>query len=222
MKYIHRRISVTNQHGIEDEYTDADFFRISAPLIVLGEPGAGKTRLLKFASEQFNTEIHIASDVGAFSELDAQSNRIIVDGIDEITAYETGTPVNKILAKIPPTALFVLSCRTADWQDTINTKIINRKWQQQPTIGHILPLNQQEIIDFIDANGEGQDGIEFLKEAQQRDIVDLLKNPQYLKLLLKAVKSSGWPDTRLELYVNACCELVKEDNDNHISINRVR
>ena len=222
MKYISRRISVTNKHGIETEYTDADFFRIGGPLIILGEPGAGKSELMRFAGKQLNTQIYNASTLDALPALDEQSKFIIVDGIDEITAYETGIPVNKILTKLPKKALFVLSCRTADWQDTINTKIITQKWEKQPTIGRLMPLNLQEIIDFIDANGEGQNGAEFLKEAQQHDVVDLLSNPQNLLMLLKSAKSKGWPDTKLKLYENACFELVKEDNPNHVSINRTR
>lgn len=222
MKYISRRISVTNQHGEEIEYTDTDFFCINAPLIILGEPGAGKSELLRFASEQLGAQTYNASTIEAGPAFDEQTPVIIVDGIDEITAYETGTPVNKILAKLPKTVLFVLSCRAADWQDTVNTRIINQKWQQQPIVGRVIPLNQQEIIDFVNANGEGQNGAEFLKEAQQRDVVDLLTNPQNLLLLLKAVKNKGWPDTRLELYENASLELVKEDNPIHGSINRTR
>jgi hypothetical protein len=222
MKYISRRISVKNQHGEEIEYTDADFFGSNAPLIILGEPGAGKSELLRFANEKYETRIYKASAVGALPVFDDQSNVIIVDGIDEITAYATGTPINNILVKLPQTSLFVLSCRAADWQDTINTGIINQKWQQQPIVGRVMPLNEQEIIDFVDANGEGQNGDEFLKEARQRDVVDLLRNPQNLLLLLKVVKSKGWPATRLELYENASLELIKEDNDDHSSINRTR
>ena len=187
MKYISRRISVTNQHGEEIEYTDTDFFCINAPLIILGEPGAGKSELLRFASEQLGAQTYNASTIEAGPAFDEQTPVIIVDGIDEITAYETGTPVNKILAKLPKTVLFVLSCRAADWQDTVNTRIINQKWQQQPIVGRVIPLNQQEIIDFVNANGEGQNGEKFLKEAQQRDVVDLLRNPQNLLLVLKAV-----------------------------------
>ena len=132
MQYISRRISVTNQHGEEIEYTDADFFCINAPLIILGEPGAGKSELLRFASEQLGAQTYNASTVEAEPAFDEQTTLIIVDGIDEITAYEAGTPVNKILAKLPNTALFVLSCRAADWQDTVDTRIIKQKWHNSP------------------------------------------------------------------------------------------
>ncbi len=40
-------ILVTNENGEEVEYSDADFFALDAPLVILGEPGAGKTALAR-------------------------------------------------------------------------------------------------------------------------------------------------------------------------------
>ncbi len=223
MNYIHRRISLTDDKGKEVEYSDTEFFGIEAPLIVLGEPGAGKSELLRFASEQLDAQTYNASTVDAGLSFNDQKNVVIIDGVDEVTAYETGVPVNKILAKLQLASRIILSCRAADWQDTVNTRIISQRWQQQPVVGRIMPLNGQEIIGFVNANGEGQDGLEFLREGRQRDVVDLLRNPQYLLLLLKAVKNEGWPDTRLKLYESASLELVKENPDSlHPSINKNR
>ncbi len=222
MKYISRRISVVDNKGKEVEYSDIEFFGIEAPLIVLGEPGAGKSELLGFASEQLDAQTYNASAVDAGLVFNGYTNVVIIDGVDEVTAYETGTPVNKILAKLPLATRFILSCRAADWQDTVNTRIISQKWQQKPIVGRIIPLNEQEIIEFVNTNGKGQDGEGFLREGRRRDVVDLLRNPQNLLLLLKAVKNEGWPDTRLKLYETASLELVKEDNDIHGSINKTR
>ena len=222
MVYIPRRISRIDEKGEEVESSDTQFFCIDGPLILLGEPGAGKSELLRFASEQLDGQVYNASTVDAGPLFNGQTNAVIIDGVDEVTAYENGTPVNKILTKLPLAPRFILSCRAADWQDTVNTRIINQKWQQQPTVGWIMPLNEQEIIAFVDANGEGQDGESLLKEGQERDVIDLLRNPQNLLLLLKAVKNKGWPDTRLKLYETASLELVKEDNEIHSSINKNR
>lgn len=222
MKYIPRRILLIKDKGEEVEYSDAEFFGIEASLVVLGEPGAGKSELLRFASEQLGAQIYNASAVDAGLVFNGHTNVVIIDGVDEVTAYETGTPINKVLAKLPSTTRFILSCRAADWQDKINTRIISQKWQQQTIVGQIMPLNEQEIIEFVNTYGEGQGGEEFLREGRQRDVVDLLRNPQNLLLLLKAVKNEGWPDTRLKLYETASLELVKENSDIHGSINKTR
>lgn len=223
MTYISRRLSVTNERGEQTEYSDAAFLALNAPLIILGEPGAGKSALVKHIEDTLGVQFYNASTIESLASIDARpSQRIIVDGVDEITAYDTGTPINRFLVKLPQHASFILTCRAADWQDVVNTRIIQQKWQKRPVAGRLLPLNHYEIVEFINASDTGQDGETFLEEAHRRDVVNLLGNPQNLTMLLKAVQSSGWPDTRLQLYETASLALVQEDNDTHSSIHRTR
>lgn len=226
MNYISRRLSFVDDQGKQVECADADFFALNAPLIVLGEPGAGKSELVKQFSTVSHSQLINASTVEASSVLAIPDPpaKIIIDGIDEITAYEAGTSVCKILAKLPQDKApnFILTCRAVDWQDTVTTAIIQQKWQQKPIVGRILPLNHQEIIDFVNAKGNGQNGEDFIKEAKRHDVIDLLKNPQNLTMLLSAVHKGGWPDTRLELYEKACLDLIEENSPMHDSINRTR
>lgn len=228
MTYISRRLLVTNEQGNDIEYSDIEFFVLDAPLIVLGEPGAGKSELVRQYAEKSGSRIYNASSIDIFPLIEMLNfpAKTIIDGIDEITAYESGafSSILKLLAKLndPDAPSFVLTCRAADWQDAVNTRIIRDRWQQKPVVGRILPLNKREVVSFVNANGNGQNGEEFFQEAQRRDVVDLLKNPQNLILLLKAIQNDGWPDTRLKLYENACLTLIQEDNEIHDSLNRTR
>jgi hypothetical protein len=57
--------------------------------------------------------------------------------------------------------------------------------------------------------------VEFLDEARNRQVYDLLQNPQTLKLLLTVVQQGVWPSTRTELYQRACEILSLETNPEH-------
>jgi hypothetical protein len=217
MAYISRRICYQNDKGESVECGDVDFFSQEAPLILLGEPGSGKTALLQRASDLRSVDRYNASAIDAVLELN--TDVIIVDGVDEITAYQSGIPINSLLAKLPASAQIILSCRSADWQDAVNGNTITQKWKKAPVVGQVLPLNESEIVDFVEVYGAGQNAEEFIQIAQQHDVYELLKNPQYLKLLLGAVKRVGWPATKRELFENACLELTKEHNLLHDSIN---
>lgn len=226
MKYITRRLAVIDSEGKEREYSDSNFFAIDAPLIVLGEPGAGKSILVEEFSKRTNSPKYIASELSAYSSIEgvAYPTKIIIDGLDEITAYSSDGAANLIWPKLADLSEpnFILTCRAADWQETLNSTIIKRKWQKTPVVGRILPLNDREIVDLVDTNGKNQSGESFLKEAKRHDIDELLKNPQNLNMLLKAIEHDGWPDTKLQLYENACSTLLQESNEIHISINKKR
>jgi DNA polymerase III delta prime subunit len=167
MKYISRRLLVVDENQREFECSDIEFIDIDAPLIVIGEPGAGKTELMQLASTKLDTDFIIASSVTAGLDISASINTIIIDGIDEITAYERVTPINKILSQLPSDTRFILSCRAADWQDTVNKKIISQKWKKHPVVGRLLPLSNEDIISFVNASGESLSGEDFFRKPKR-------------------------------------------------------
>jgi hypothetical protein len=212
-----------DDQGAQSELSDNTFFSLDGPLIILGEPGAGKSELIRQFAQRTGSPLINASSISLFPSIESQSHpkKVLIDGLDEITAYQDGAGIIKVLESIKHLEKpnFILTCRAVDWQAALNTKIIQNKWGRNPIVGTVLPLNEQEIVDFVNSNGTGQNGAEFIRAAERNDVAELLKNPQNLLMLMKAVESDGWPNSRLKLYDNACRVLVNEDNEIHDSLN---
>ena len=77
-------------------------------------------------------------------------------------------------------------------------------------------LSLQAVRELL-AEEIGVDNAEAFKdEAEGRGLGAMLRNPQTLKLLTKAVGPGGtWPDSRLETLELACREMAAEHNDEH-------
>ena len=188
--------------------------------MLIGEPGAGKTKLINHFFES-NQEVQIVKGItlDSFSTIDT-SKKTIIDGIDEIVAYESTPTISRILSKLS-SPNFILTCRSADWRHNVNLQIIKERWNVDPIVGSLVPLDEDEIIEFVE--NQGGDGRQFIREAKVRDFDDVLKNPLYLNLFLRVVQNSGWPQTRLKLFEEASLSLVKERQDSaHHELNRTR
>ena len=83
----------------------------------------------------------------------------------------------------------------------------------QVQVLHLDPFSEKDILNVVE--GCVSDPKQFLKEAQQRGIFDLLTNPQTLELMLQVMESGYWPETRIELYQKACEIMAGEFNDEH-------
>lgn len=214
VNYIMRRLEVTERDGHITKYSDTDFFNIAAPLVVIGEPGAGKTELMEQLAKNTGVKRWKASEViGLPAALPHTDDRTIIDGLDEVKALQAGAPIIHLMAKLTNDVIpnFILTCRAADWQHALNQQIISDRSLHQPVLGRLMPFNDDEIVAFINANSD-ENGVAFLNQAKEKDILDFLRNPQNLLMLLEVVRTSGWPTTRSELFDKACRVFVKEEN----------
>ena len=224
MVYLPRKLSVNLENDSEIECDESEFFRMGGPHIVIGEPGAGKSELIKHFGLATNSEVIRASTVEAHPSIIEKEwpSTTIIDGLDEVTAYEEGIPINRILTKLANFRKpnFVLTCRAADWQHVVNAGIISERWNVNPVVGRILPLTNNEIEEFVNSNSDGLNGADFIRDAITRGALELLRNPQYLILFIQTVKKHGWPNSKFELYEKACLSLVDEENQTHRCLNR--
>lgn len=95
MEFIQRRIAVTID-GEEKIHTSEEFFNSEAPLVVLGEPGSGKSELVENYSRQVSADIYIATNLTMVSEpIVPEAQNLIIDGLDEVAAHGKSPPIKK-------------------------------------------------------------------------------------------------------------------------------
>ena len=226
MKYfVERTCTVVRGREEEDgggsESHPLESFRQKQAYVLLGGPGAGKTKA--FEREAKEEEGHyITAD--NFLTLDPEpewnNKTLYIDGLDEARASATDghTPFNGIRRKLQRLGRprFRLSCRHADWFGGHDGK----RLEVVAPDGEVLvlrldPLSDQGILDVLDKSLSHEDPKGFVAAARETGVDSLLRNPLNLEMLARAVADDEWPRTRAETFDMACQELVSEENPGH-------
>lgn len=201
-------------------------FRSRPAVVLLGDPGAGKTT-------EFEGERDALGD-GAeflkarnFATLDVDSHPewhdkvLFIDGLDEMRAGagDGRVPLDQIrfrLDRLRPPG-FRISCREADWlghNDRESLEVVSP--DSKVTVVRLDPLDPQSIGKLLGSRIPASEVEDFIDKAQRRGIRPLLDNPLTLRLLADAVHKGGdWPESRSETFEMACRELASERNPEH-------
>lgn len=191
------------------------------PIVILGDPGLGKSVLTKFLGEQPGMKYFRA---GTFvrtanpSLLAAGTDRIIVDGLDEIVSAVPGSSVDTVLKQLsqmsyPP---FILSCREADWLGAADRVRIQDDYGVAPVLLHLQPFTRDDAHTFLSQEFPEIDAADLLDQLADRGLGILYENPLTLGMLGEVVQESGvLPDTRVQLFDRACRVMLKEPNPHH-------
>ena len=223
MSPIVRKVTKILEDGKNTSSRPITEFETLSAYVLLGNPGEGKTTVFKQEADRTGACFVRARDLGALEiecHTEWRGKTLFIDGLDEIRAGspDARTPLDHIRQKLdrlecPP---FRLSCRGADWfgaSDQVSLKAVSP--DSRITVLHLDPLTDDDIIDILREGDDDTSARAFVENARNRGLGELLKNPQNLKMLKKAVSDGNWPDSRTETFEMACREMIREENDEH-------
>ncbi|VVC85455.1 hypothetical protein [Sideroxydans sp. CL21] len=220
--YLVRR-NCTRKSGNEDEQGThpLESYRELPAYVLLGDPGAGKTAAFEREAEESGGKYIKARVFAAFEPTAEDTEKtLFIDALDEMRAGEGDgwtslAQVSKRLGELG-CPRFRLSCREADWLGESDSATLKRISPNGDVVAlHLDPLSNSDVIDILRHKDSVPDPNEFIRNAGEHRLGDLLHNPQTLNLLVEAVGGNKWPKSRKGIYEMACHQLVREESRAH-------
>jgi predicted NACHT family NTPase len=224
------------------------FSEISATpcLVLLGEPGIGKTRTIRMELDRIKTGIEeqggqiiwldlrsygsedrLIADLFQNPVFDAWTKgkytlHLFLDSLDECLLRIDNLALILIdgLNKCPVERLFLrIVCRTAEWPSFLE-KNLRRIWTDDALqVYELAPLRRVDVTEA--ARASSLDPEAFLHEIDRKEVVPLATKPVTLKFLLNVYhKKSELSSTQSELYLQGCRLLCEETSESRIAAGR--
>jgi hypothetical protein len=209
---LERRVRVRDDGSGEGRNPDASFsdFSQEPAIVLLGDPGMGKTTLFKhYAGAQYATIRQFLNRPAVTT-----SEALFLDGLDEYKAVSSsGTALDDVVRALiqRDRPAFRLSCRAADWYGQADEGILRDASRSgRLVVLELRPLGAPEIRQIVASilpNAE-----RFMEEAIEAGLEPLLGNPQSLELIAEAWNSSQPPKNKFEAFDLGTAKLLREAN----------
>lgn len=193
-------------------YSEAALLDASRFIVVLAEPGAGKTRLMTSLAQQLGSSLVTAS---RFAHTGAQTNGspLLVDAYDELAKIDA-SGIYKMLAAAHAASPknFVISSRSSEWDNAANSAF-NEFFGASPLVARLSEFTQGEQRKIFEHHCPKENFSAFQAEVARFDLETLLPNPQFLTLFADAYLESGRKFTdKKSIFSLALERLAKEAN----------
>ena len=151
-------------------------------LILLGNPGSGKSYLFDKASQDEKGELFTARKFLVYGTNACAGGVLYIDALDEQRSrtdnHNLIDEIVKKILEIKPAKLR-LSCRAADWLGETDLQILEPYLQKSGgfAVVTLQPLTDDEVENILHQQGVS-DVAHFIQNAEVKGVKDWLRNPQ--------------------------------------------
>lgn len=196
----------------DQKYTEAELLTASNYIVILAEPGAGKTELLKSLAKQVGIKEKTAS---VFRQVGTNQieTPIVIDAFDEL-AKIGDSGIHELFANISranPTQV-IISSRSSEWSNSA-TSTFKDFIGHTPLIARLCEFDDSEQHAIFTHHTKKDNFLAFKTEVTRFALEPLLPNPQFLKLFADAyIESNGHFVDKRSIFTQAIAHLAKEVN----------
>jgi len=194
------------------EYTEEELLAASNYIVILAEPGAGKTVLMESLARRLgvlSVTANVFRHVGACPE----NCPLVIDAFDELAKIDqAGIHVLLAIAKKSNPTHLIISSRSSEW-DNSATNLFKAFLGVSPIVARLSEFFEQEQRTIFNHHVQSEDFTAFRSEVARFDLEALLPNPQFLKLFADAyIESQRHFTDKRSIFSQAVGRLAKEAN----------
>lgn len=205
--YLPRSLADNNKR-----YSESELLTASRCVIILAEPGAGKTALMGSLARQLGAKVVTASTF-AYKRVTKSNTPLLIDAFDELSKVDD-SGIHKLLGKAEaanPTHVY-LSSRSSEW-DSAATKAVEDFFGPSSLVVRLCEFDADEQQKIFHRDYPEEDFSTFHAEVARFDLEALLPNPQFLKLFAEAyIESDRHFTDKRSIFTKAVERLAKEAN----------
>jgi hypothetical protein len=196
----------------DKKYTEMELLAASNYVVVLAEPGGGKTELMGSLAQQLGTTAVTASKF-VYVGTKTKNIPLVIDAFDELSKVDA-SGIYKLLGQAEaanPICVY-LSSRSSEW-DNAATNAFKEFFGHPPLVVRLCEFDKSEQREIFDHHVPGEDFTAFQAEVARFDLEMLLPNPQFLKLFADAyIESERHFTDKRSIFAKAVERLAKEAN----------
>ncbi len=223
IKYFSRSLRIIDEKGQVRIVGDSEITTIGGPIVVLGEPGMGKSELIREIGRRLDSRpieavrfMHSKDP----SRLVVPGKPLLIDALDEAVARREGDAIDLILAQLEEAGSpdFILTCRAREWQERSVTNL-RHIYDSPPTVLTLEALSRGDANLFLIQRHVTVDAEHVISHLEAHNVADLYGNPLTLGLMGQVAEHDAkLPATRAALFEQVCALTWPEHDSNRYDL----